>query len=179
MSILMTWAGAAVVLLTAAAALQDVASRHIANGFSVAVAALFVPVAALAVGLGAASLADVGWMAAGALAVFVAGTVLFAVGMLGGGDVKLLTAVGLWIRPGALPEILVIIVVAGGLLSLALLALRITPVKIFEKQTFVAACFTNDQESWHTVPYGLAIALGTLAAWLTGALGLPIGPAPG
>ena len=46
----------------------------------------------------------------------------FAVGALGGGDVKLLAAVSLFAGPGRLVDFLIITAIAGGLLGLAILA---------------------------------------------------------
>jgi prepilin peptidase CpaA len=71
---------------------------------------------------------------------------LFALRMMGGGDVKLLTALALWIRPDLFLELLLIMALAGGALTVVMVA-------------------------WHTmrrrkeklaVPYGVAIAFGGL-----------------
>ena len=56
-----------------------------------------------------------------ALAVFLAGAVLFARGYLGGGDVKLLSAAALWAGPAGVPTLLALTAVLGGALALFLL----------------------------------------------------------
>src|SRR3712207_8926707 len=45
----------------------------------------------------------------------------FAVGMMGGGDVKMIAALALWLPPAAVLKLLVIMSIAGGVLTLALL----------------------------------------------------------
>ena len=54
--------------------------------------------------------------------VFVAGALLFSRGLIGGGDVKLLTAATLWAGPGLTPALLIVTALLGGLLTLALLS---------------------------------------------------------
>jgi prepilin peptidase CpaA len=57
-------------------------------------------------------------MAAGLFAVF---ALAFRLGGMGGGDVKLIAALALWLPPGATLRLLVIMSIAGGLLTLAML----------------------------------------------------------
>ena len=85
-----------------------------------------------------------------AAAVFAAGALLFARGLMGGGDVKLLTAATLWAGPGLTPALLIVTAVLGGLLTLVLLsplALR----AVFAPSAAGAA-------RRMPVPYGVAIA---------------------
>src|SRR5258708_17045941 len=56
-----------------------------------------------------------------AVALFLAGAVLFARGYLGGGDVKLLSVAALWAGPAGTPELLMLTAVLGGALALFLL----------------------------------------------------------
>ena len=67
------------------------------------------------------SLAAAGGATLCAAAVFAAGALLFARGLVGGGDVKLLAAATLWAGPGATPALLVVTGLLGGLLCLLLL----------------------------------------------------------
>ncbi len=53
-----------------------------------------------------------------ALLVFGALAGLFALRMMGGGDVKLLTALALWIEPGLFLKLLIVMALAGGLLTI-------------------------------------------------------------
>jgi prepilin peptidase CpaA len=56
--------------------------------------------------------------------VLMVGAVLFHFKLLGGGDVKLLTAVALWTGLQTLPSYLVAVALAGGLLALTVMAVR-------------------------------------------------------
>jgi len=92
-----------------------------------------------------------------ALAAFVLLAGLFAMRMMGGGDVKLLTALALWVRPDLFLQLLLVMSIAGGVL------------------TVLMVC-------WHTmrrqkdklaIPYGVAIAFGGL--WVLAVNYLPGG----
>ena len=96
------------------------------------------------------------------LAVFLAllaiGTPMFAAGKLGGGDVKLLAAVGLWFDfAGALWMILAV-VLAGGLLALVVLMLRAVGSSEEIRRRVVLLRPRGG------IPYGVAIAAGALIA---------------
>ncbi len=93
-----------------------------------------------------------------AAAVFIAGALLFSRGLVGGGDVKLLTAATLWAGPAMTPVLLIATAILGGLLSLAVLsaaALRgvLTP---------AAATAASSAP----VPYGAAIAAAAVIVTL-------------
>jgi prepilin peptidase CpaA len=77
------------------------------------------------------------------------GTAAFAAGLFGGGDVKLLTATGLWLdlRGGLL--LLAAIFVSGGIVAIGYLA-----------TSFVRRQKTSLNS--RRVPYGIAIAIGAL-----------------
>jgi prepilin peptidase CpaA len=75
---------------------------------------------------------------------------LFAIGAMGGGDVKLIAALALWLPPPSIVELLLIMSIAGGALTLVMLIghrLRKSATKL-------------------EVPYGVAIAFGGM--WLIG-----------
>ena len=84
------------------------------------------------------------------------GTVLFASGRLGGGDVKLLAASGLWfdIRSGIV--MLVTVLLAGGILALIVLALRMF------NWSEAATTRVRMLRPKGGIPYGVAIATGVL-----------------
>jgi prepilin peptidase CpaA len=65
----------------------------------------------------AATLAAIGC----AVAVFLVGAVPFSRGLIGGGDVKLLAAATLWAGADALPPLLLLTALIGGVLALVLL----------------------------------------------------------
>jgi prepilin peptidase CpaA len=134
-------------LLLLAASWSDWRSRSIPNGLNLAIALLAIPFwwasglplwpdAALQVGV--------------AILVFAAFAMAFAAGAMGGGDVKLVGAVALWLPWQAVLALLVITSLAGGLLTIAL----------------VVRHRLARREERLEIPYGLAIAFGGL--WLIG-----------
>jgi prepilin peptidase CpaA len=86
-----------------------------------------------------------------AMAVFAAGALLFSRGLLGGGDVKLLTAATLWAGPGLTPALLIVTAVLGGVLTLALLS----PLAV---RAVFAPTAAASAAKRIPVPYGVAIA---------------------
>jgi prepilin peptidase CpaA len=82
-----------------------------------------------------------------AAAVFLVLAIAFWVGMMGGGDVKLAAALALWFSPAETVKFLVLMSIAGGLLTLFI----------------VAAHKLRDKAGRPEVPYGVAIAFGGLA----------------
>jgi prepilin peptidase CpaA len=85
-------------------------------------------------------------LAAGAT-VFAVLAAAFYAGMMGGGDVKLAAALALWFPPGVTLQFLVLMSLAGGVLTLALLAWH----------------RARRREGRPEIPYGVAIAFGGLA----------------
>jgi len=90
------------------------------------------------------------------LALLGIGTPIFAAGKLGGGDVKLLAAVGLWFDfAGALWMVLAV-VLAGGLLALVILILRSFG---WSEEICRRVVLLRPRGG---IPYGVAIAAGAL-----------------
>ena len=85
-------------------------------------------------------------LAAGAI-VFVLLAGAFYAGMMGGGDVKLAAALALWFPPLGTIKFLILMSVAGGVLTLVVLALH----------------RARKREGRPEIPYGVAIAFGGLA----------------
>ena len=85
-------------------------------------------------------------LAAGAI-VFLLLAGAFYAGMMGGGDVKLAAALALWFSAADTVKFLVLMSIAGGLLTLGLLAWH----------------RVKRREGRPQVPYGVAIAVGALA----------------
>ena len=96
-----------IVLLTWAA-IEDLRARRIANWLSFSL--LLAGIASAATG---SNSIGVGQSVSGALAGFSIPFVLFALGALGGGDVKLLAAVGAWVGPLRAVEIFAASAVVG------------------------------------------------------------------
>jgi prepilin peptidase CpaA len=142
-----------------AAALRDTVSYTIPNWMPLALAGAF-PVAALALRLPL----EVVWLnAVVGLAALLAGMGMFAAGWIGGGDAKLFAAAALWLGLPAGPTYLMVTCLAGGVLTLGLLALRSHSVRVFVLSG--PAWFVRLAEPGENVPYGVAIAAGALAAF--------------
>lgn len=135
----------ALALLLLAASWLDLRSRTIPNGLNLLIALLAIPFW-WASGLGLWP--DVAWQIGLAILVFGLFTIPFFLGAMGGGDVKMLGALALWIPAGALLPLIVIMSLAGGVLTLAMLI----------RQRLARS------EGQMEVPYGVAIAFAGL--WL-------------
>ena len=92
------------------------------------------------------------------LALLAVGTPMFAAGKLGGGDVKLLAATGLWFDFGGALGMLIAVALAGGLLALLVLVLRAIGWSEEMRRRVVLL------RPGGGIPYGVAIAAGALIA---------------
>lgn len=93
------------------------------------------------------------------------GLLAFALGMFGGGDAKLMTALALWFGMAGLPGFLVITAISGGLLALFLLGLR----HLANRQPVMASSSGSTNapkllDRRAPVPYALPITFAAL--WL-------------
>jgi prepilin peptidase CpaA len=129
------------------AAVTDLKSRTIANRLNLVIA-LLAPAYWWATGL--ALWPDIAVQLALGACVFALFAFLFAMGWMGGGDVKLLAAIALWLPLFAVAKLLVIMAILGGVLTLAVLAIH-----------HLRNLKTNPE-----VPYGVAIAGAGL--WVIG-----------
>lgn len=142
--------------LLLAAAWQDLRTLHIANGLSISIAALFCVWAIAGLSLGSYSFAALALALGTATALFLLGAAAFARGMLGGGDVKLLTAVGLFAGPTGVGDLLLVTAVVGGLSGIAVLAgVPLGPAAVDGAATLRGRLRGR-------MPYGPAIAVGGL-----------------
>ena len=139
-------AGLAIALLIAA--FTDLRSRQIGNWLTAAIA-LGAPLFWWASGL--ALWPDIAWQLGIALAAFAVLAGLFALRAMGGGDVKLLTALALWIEPAWFLKLLVVMALLGGVLTIVLAAWHML----------------RGRKDRLAVPYGVAIACAGL--WALGA----------
>lgn len=133
--------GLAIALLIAA--FTDIRHRRIANWLNLAI---FAGAPLFWWASGYSLWPDVAIQIAVALAVFAVVCGLFALGMMGGGDVKLLTALALWIAPIPFLQLLVIMALAGGVLTIAMAAWHMI----------------KRQREKLAIPYGVAISIGGL-----------------
>ena len=138
----MLLAGLAAILLFAA--VVDVRTYTISNGLNLTVACL-APVYWLSIALPVWP--DAGIQLATGAGVFALLAAAFYAGMMGGGDVKLAAALALWFSPASTLKFLVLMSLAGGVLTLAVMALH-----------RLKRC-----EGRPEIPYGVAIAFGGLA----------------
>ena len=125
------------------AAVTDLRSRQISNKLNLAIA-LGAPLFWWSSGL--ALWPDIAIQVGIAVAAFAVLAGMFALGMMGGGDVKLLTALALWIAPAAFVQMLIIMAIAGGVLTIVMGAWH----------------FLRRQKERLAIPYGVAIAVGGL-----------------
>jgi prepilin peptidase CpaA len=145
--------------MTIVAALRDATSYTIPNWIS-GLLVLGFPVAALALGLPQAGLGV--HAGTGAIAL-VAGMAMFALGWIGGGDAKLFAAAGLWLGWPAGVTFILVTAVTGGGLAVALLGLRSIWLRPYVQDG--PAWFGRLATPGENVPYGVAIAVGALAAF--------------
>ena len=147
--------GAAFIVLCLQAAIKDTMTMTIPNWMNIALAVLFVP-GAIAAGIGWPL---AGWHLVAGLAAFVLSFGLFAFGVFGGGDAKMIPAVILWIGPGGIFEFLFGMAFGGGLLAIALiLARKAVPADV--APAFARKVLQSDSG----IPYGVAIAAGAFLA---------------
>jgi prepilin peptidase CpaA len=96
------------------------------------------------------------------LAMLAVGWGLFAVGLLGGGDVKLIAAVSLWMGWDGLVNYLIMFSLCGGVLALTLVLLRRFALPAgLSRYNWITVLHRKDQG----VPYGVALTIGAILAW--------------
>ena len=128
-----------------AAAVSDLRSRTISNGLNAAMALLAIP---FWIAAGWSIWPDIPLQFGAAFAVFLLFAGLFAIGAMGGGDVKMIGAVMLWIPLPLFVPMLTIMAIGGGILSaIMLIYMKLRP-----------------SEKAAEVPYGVAIAAAGLWA---------------
>jgi prepilin peptidase CpaA len=131
--------------LLLAACWFDIRSRTIPNALNLAIALLAIP---FWWSLGLPLWPDAALQIGVAILVFALFAAAFALGAMGGGDVKLVAAIALWLPAQAVFALLFLMSIAGGVLTLAMY-LRHRLARRTERLE---------------IPYGLAIAFGGL--WL-------------
>lgn len=102
---------------------------------------------------------------AGAALVLIAGSSLFARGLVGGGDVKLLAAASLWAGAEEVPRLLLATALIGGVLALAFL----TPLARLSGAGRQTDELEKDQAAGAgsaPIPYGVAISAAALIVML-------------
>jgi prepilin peptidase CpaA len=129
------------------AVVGDLRARLIPNWLNAAIALAAIPYWWL---LGLPLWPDVAMQIGIAATLFALFAVAFHFGMMGGGDVKLIGAIALWLPLGAVVKLLLVMSIAGGLLTVAMMIRQ----RVARRQ---------EQPE---VPYGVAIAFGGF--WVIG-----------
>lgn len=139
-----TWLMALLIGLVVAAAIEDAARFRISNIFPLGVVAGAIAGAAIY-----GPLSGLWQNAAVFVIILVLGTVAFSARVLGGGDVKLFAAIGLWLDLRSAISLVAFVFLCGGVIALVYLASR-----PFRRR--------GGDPKLTRIPYGLAIALGTI-----------------
>lgn len=173
------FAAAATMILLIAAAASDITRYRIPNAIVYAIVAAFAAGAIFNFTWPA-----IVWPVLAGVAMFLLGAGLFALGLFGGGDVKLIAAMALWTGFADLPRFLLIMGAAGGLLGLVLLLKRRrrqpaiagsapAPAEPAAAEGVVAAAPTSEATSEAPrptrkshIPYGVGIAVAGLDFFL-------------
>lgn len=138
--LLLLWLAALLVV----AAITDVRTFTISNRLNLTVA-LGAPIYWMSIALAPWPGMTIQLAAGGIVFLLLAGA--FYAGMMGGGDVKLAAALSLWFSPGGTVKFLVLMSLAGGVLTLGIVAWH----------------RAARREGRPQIPYGVAIAFGALA----------------
>ena len=141
------------------AAFSDMLSMTIANRVPLILAGAFL----IAAPLTGMDMTTYGWHIAAGMSVLAVTFTLFAIGGMGGGDAKLLAATSLWMGMNlSLVEYLAGSAVLGGVLTVAILSFRASPLSVFAGNNIFLKNFTATAPG---VPYAIALGAGGLIAF--------------
>jgi prepilin peptidase CpaA len=145
--------------LMAYAAVSDLLTMKIPNWLTGCLVLAFLLIA-LGAGLDISALLN---HAAAGLLLLLAGMAMFAARWMGGGDAKLLAGVALWFGISTtLVDFLLLASIAGGALTLAILAMRRLPLPAFTLTWDWLQRLHNRKTG---IPYGIALAGAALAVY--------------
>lgn len=130
-------------LLLVSAGIEDARIREIANWKNAAIALLAIP---FWIANGLTFWPDIALQIGIALGVLALFALAFHFGLMGGGDVKMIAALSLWFPFGALVTMLIVMSIAGGLITLLMLVDK----------------WARGNAAQPEVPYGIAIAIAAL-----------------
>ncbi|MBS3648646.1 prepilin peptidase [Pseudaminobacter sp. 19-2017] len=141
------------------AAVSDLLSMTIANRVAVILVVTFAVVAPLT----GMDWATFGMHFAAGAAVLAVTFALFALGGMGGGDAKLLAATALYMGMDIqLVQYLVVSAFLGGLLTIAILVFRKSPLSVFVGHNLFLRNLTDAKAG---IPYGIALGVGGLITY--------------
>lgn len=142
-------------LLMITAAVSDLLTYKIPNKLNLAIGISF---AIYAVALPIDPY-EIGYRLAWAMFVFFIAAQMFNFGWMGGGDVKMIPMVMLWVPHNMYMELLSLISLYGGALTVGILLMRAVPMPVFiVNWTWFDRIHAQEKK----IPYGIAIALGAL-----------------
>jgi prepilin peptidase CpaA len=150
-------APAVLLFLMAFAGIGDFLTFRIPNWLSALVALAFFPMAWLS----GMPLESIGTHALAGVALLAIGFALFAGGLFGGGDAKLMAAASMWFGFADVTSFIVYTVLAGGLLGAGICAWNAVQIHAEVKdQRWLQRIFSHKPD----IPYGLAFAVGAAFA---------------
>lgn len=144
--------------LVVAAGASDFLTLRIPNWLNAVIALAFFPMAVMTGMPGETML----WHGIAALAVLAGGFALFSLGLIGGGDAKLLAAAGLWFGWPALAPFLVFTALAGGVLAIVMKVWQMIQVERDMREVGWMKRWLSFKAD---LPYGIAIAVGGILAF--------------
>ena len=139
-----------------AAAISDFCTLKIPNWCPVSIAVVYLPIAHNLNMTCSEILAHYGT----GVTLYLLGLALVSRGMIGGGDVKLLSTTCIWTGPNMLAELLISTAILGGMLALVIICMRKT---LSERLNGWKPLWLNPPEGTSIgIPYGVAIAVAGL-----------------
>lgn len=163
--VLLILAGGGFAALVLLAAIQDIASFRISNAVSLGLVSLYFATAPFL----SRSWSEMGLAVLTCALTLAVALAFFARGWIGGGDGKLAAAIALWLGPTQILPGLTYAGLAGGALTLCLLAFRALPLpQALAGQPWIARL----HDPREGVPYGAALAAGALVAFPKSVWGL-------
>jgi len=140
------------------AAAMDLLTMKIPNRIPAVMVLAFFPLALVA-GFNAWDMAN--HVAAGLLMLLL-GVLLFMPGWFGGGDAKLMAAIGLWIGVDNLAAYMLWVALAGRVIAVTFISARSVPLpRLFLGEAWALRLHRHDTG----IPYGLALAAGALLVY--------------
>jgi prepilin peptidase CpaA len=148
--------------LMIAAAMTDVTSFRIPNWLTGLIAALFFPMA-LITGM---PMNEFIWHVVAGLILFFVGYGLFALGLFGGGDSKLMAAAGLWFGTSQTLPFLIMTALAGGALAVVFSSWSLFMMLWEIHGTKEGGLIDRNLKKVRPkLPYGFALAVGAIVAF--------------
>lgn len=154
-----------IIAVLAIAAVSDLKARIISNRLVLCLVPVALGMMALRLSAGTPVMTALVWPMITTLSVFAVGLILFARGMMGGGDVKLITTLALCLPAASVLPFLFLMAIIGGVVAM-LTAIAAAFQKSWLQLAEIETGFSPACTASHTivqVPYGVAIAAAGVA----------------